>query len=272
MSSSATTADLEFALSLASLADSIALPRFQAADLQVSTKPDRTYVTDADKAVEEALRAKILADRPNDQFFGEETGAGNSPAHTDPEANSTSTRKWILDPIDGTNNFLRGIFNWATLLALEVDGKPELGVVSMPALNTRWWALKGHGAFKQVGTNPPQRLSVSGVADLADASLSFQSIQQWEEAGKLDALLNLRRAVWRDRAYGDAYSYMALAEGLLDIVGEFDIKSYDVAAVAVVVSEAGGKFTDIEGNETAWSGSAFASNGKLHDRVLEMVR
>lgn len=261
----ATAADLDFALELATIANKISLPRFKAADLKVTTKPDRTYVTDADKAVEGAVRAHIEKRRPADVFFGEETGG-------DAAATTAGARRWILDPIDGTANFLRGVPNWATLIALEIDGEAQLGVCAMPALDTTWWALAGHGAYKQVGTTQPQRIHVSAVSELADASLSFQSIQQWEEAGKLDSLLNLRRQVWRDRAYGDAWSYMALAEGLLDLVGEFDIKSYDVAAIIPIVNEAGGKFSDLDGNPSAWSGSSMASNGLLHEQFLAAVR
>lgn len=252
--------DLAFALELADTADGVSLPRFRAADLRVSTKPDRTPVTDADTAVEHAVRDLIEQQMPGDAFFGEETGA-----------TQTASRQWILDPIDGTANFLRGVPNWATLIALQVDGVPTVGVVSMPALDTRWWAEIGGGAWKQVGTSEPVQIHVSEVAELSDASLSFQSIQQWEEAGYLESLLTLRRNVWRDRAYGDAWSYVALAEGLVDLVGEFDVKSYDLAAHVPIVREAGGIFTDIHGEDSAWNGSAFASNGKLHSAALQVV-
>ena len=256
----APTSDLAFALELAELADSISLPRFQAADLRVETKPDRTFVTDADQAVERALRARIAAERPDDGFLGEETGREDR-----------GSRRWILDPIDGTANFLRGVPNWATLIALEIDGAPTVGVVSAPAFGARWWAETGHGAWGRNGSEEPRRLQVSGVADLADASLSFQSIEQWDLAGYLEPLISLSRAVWRDRAYGDMWSYMLLAEGLVDIVAEFDVKPYDLAALVPIVREAGGKFTDIEGAESAWNGSSLATNGALHEAVLATV-
>lgn len=260
VSESITSDDLAFALELADLADSIALPRFRSSDLRIDTKIDRSFVTDADLAVERALRARIEEQRPEDSFFGEESGSG-----------SGGSRRWILDPIDGTSNFLRGVPNWATLIALEVDGQPQVGVVSAPALGARWFAKTGGGAWGVEAGGKPRRLRVSGVSELAEASLSFQSIAQWRDAGYQPALLALAESVWRDRAYGDAWPYMALAEGLLDIVTEFDVHAYDLAAHIPIVREAGGRFTDISGNETAWNGSSLATNGRLHDAVLETI-
>ncbi|MFC5338698.1 inositol monophosphatase family protein [Leucobacter denitrificans] len=254
------SADLAFALELADLADSISLPRFRSADLRIDTKPDRTYVTDADRAVEDALRAKIESERPDDSFFGEESGRSER-----------GSRRWILDPIDGTSNFLRGVPNWATLIALEVDGMPTVGVVSAPAFGARWWAETGGGSWGQERGADPRPLQVSGVSDLEHASLSFQSIEQWRLAGYLPSLLALEEQVWRDRAYGDMWSYMLLAEGLVDIVAEFDVKPYDLAALVPIVREAGGAFTDIEGNESAWNGSSLATNGALHEAVIAAV-
>ena len=256
----APSADLAFALELADLADSIALPRFRAADLAVETKPDRTFVTDADRAVERALRERIETALPADSFLGEESGSSER-----------GTRRWIIDPIDGTSNFLRGVPNWATLIALEVDGEPTVGVVSAPAFGARWWAESGAGAWGQQTGEAPRRLRVSGVRDLEHASLSFQSIEQWDLAGYLEPLIALSRAVWRDRAYGDMWSYMLLAEGLVDIVAEFDVKPYDLAALVPIVREAGGRFTDIDGAESAWNGSSLASNGALHSAVVELI-
>ncbi|QIK62463.1 histidinol phosphatase [Leucobacter viscericola] len=256
----APSADLAFALELADLADSISLPRFRSADLTIETKPDRTFVTDADKAVELALRERIEAERPGDSFFGEESGRAER-----------GERRWILDPIDGTSNFLRGVPNWATLIALEVAGEPTVGVVSAPGFGGRWWAETGSGAWGQQEGTDPRPLRVSGVTDLEHASLSFQSIEQWDLAGYLQPLIALSRAVWRDRAYGDMWSYMLLAEGLVDIVAEFDVKPYDLAALVPIVREAGGKFTDIDGAESAWNGSSLATNGALHDAVIAVV-
>ena len=254
------SSDLAFALELADLADSISLPRFRAADLAIDTKPDRTYVTDADRAVEAALRERIAAARPDDSFYGEESGQ-----------DERGERRWILDPIDGTSNYLRGVPNWATLIALEIVGEPSVGVVSAPAFGERWWAEIGHGSWGQKVGEAPRRLAVSGVTELEHASLSFQSIQQWDLAGYLEPLIALSRAVWRDRGYGDMWSYMLLAEGLLDVVAEFDVKPYDLAALVPIVREAGGKFTDIDGAGTAWNGSSLATNGALHDAVIATV-
>lgn len=256
----APSADLAFALELADLADSISLPRFRSADLTIETKPDRTFVTDADKAVELALRERIEAERPEDSFFGEESGRAER-----------GERRWILDPIDGTSNFLRGVPNWATLIALEVAGEPTVGVVSAPGFGARWWAETGSGAWGQQAGGVARPLRVSGVRDLEHASLSFQSIEQWDLAGYLRPLITLSRAVWRDRAYGDMWSYMLLAEGLVDIVAEFDVKPYDLAALIPIVREAGGRFTDVEGTSSAWNGSSLATNGALHDAVIAVI-
>ncbi|TDP94493.1 histidinol-phosphate phosphatase [Leucobacter luti] len=256
----AASRDLAFALALADLADAVSLPRFRAADLAISTKPDRTYVTDADQAVERVIRERIEAEMPEDSFLGEESGT-----------NERGTRRWIIDPIDGTANFLRGVPNWATLIALEVDGVQTVGVVSAPAFGARWWAETGGGAWGQQGGAEPRRLRVSGVQEIEHASLSFQSIEQWDLAGYLTPLIALSRAVWRDRAYGDMWSYMLLAEGLVDIVAEFDVKPYDLAALVPIVREAGGRFTDISGADSAWNGSSLATNGALHDAVLAVV-
>ncbi|SEC54744.1 histidinol-phosphate phosphatase [Paramicrobacterium humi] len=252
--------DLHLALELADAADAISLPRFRATDLSVSTKPDRTHVTDADLAVERAIRALLAEKRPDDGILGEEYGTAGS-----------EQRQWIIDPIDGTANFLRGVPNWATLIALAVDGKPVVGVASAPAFGKRWWATSGGGAWLAEDGKPARRLHVSAVTDLGDASLSFQSIAQWDDAGHLDDLLTLQRAVWRDRAYGDMWSYGLLAEGLVDIVAEFDVKEYDIAPFAIIVEEAGGRFTAIDGDETIAGRSSLATNGLLHERVLAQL-
>lgn len=252
--------DLDFALALADIADATSLPRFMAADLHVSTKPDRTFVTDADTAVEAAIRAHIEQHLPDDGFFGEESGTVDS-----------GSRQWIIDPIDGTSNFLRGVPNWATLIALAIDGKPVVGVVSAPAFGKRWWGANDLGAWLSIGGASATKLEVSEVTSLDDASLSFQSIRQWDDAGYLNSLVELTRAIWRDRAYGDMWSYMLLAEGQVDIVAEFDVKPYDLAALVPIVTEAGGRFSDIEGNDSAWNGSALATNGALHDSVFEFI-
>ena len=252
--------DLRLALQLADAADAISRARFTALDLVVTTKPDRTPVTDADQAVERAIRDLLAQQRPHDGILGEEFGTEGS-----------TTRQWIIDPIDGTAGFLRGIPIWATLISLAVDGVPAIGVVSAPALGRRWWASAGAGAWSSDERTPnasPARLAVSGVDNLADASISYGSMQQWDRAGHLDELITLTRQVWRTRAYGDMWSYMLLAEGHLDIAGEFDLQPYDMAALAPIVQEAGGTFTSIEGKPGPWHGSALATNGLLHDVTL----
>ncbi|TQO19097.1 histidinol-phosphate phosphatase [Rhodoglobus vestalii] len=252
--------DLSLALALAADADLISLDRFTALDLEVTTKPDRTPVTDADKAVERGIRAGIAAARPGDSILGEEFGeAGNS------------RRQWIIDPIDGTSNFLRGVPIWGTLIALAIDGVPQVGVVSSPALGKRWWAATGHGAFAQAHGAEPHPISVSKVSSLESASISYNSLSGWDQAGRLDAAVALTRATWRSRAIGDMWAYMLLAEGALDVVGEFDLQPYDLAALIPIVCEAGGSFTSVEGEVGPWHGSALATNGVLHDEVLNFL-
>ncbi|ANJ26645.1 inositol monophosphatase family protein [Agromyces aureus] len=257
------TPDLELALELAELADRVALERFRSADLEIATKPDRTFVTESDLAVERAIRDRLAEARPDDGILGEEFGREDR-----------GSRQWIVDPIDGTSNFLRGVPVWGALVSLVIDGVPVVGVASMPTFGRRWWAARGLGAWtNEPGSAdaPARRIRVSGVADLADASLSFQSIAQWREAGRLPALLALGEAVWRDRAYGDLWSYMLLAEGLVDIVGEFDVKEYDLAALVPIVEEAGGRFTSADGAPGHAHGSSLATNGHLHDQVLAII-
>jgi histidinol-phosphatase len=254
--------DLSLALALAAEADLVSIARYEAVDLVVTTKPDRTPVTDADQAVERLLRERIEAARPHDSILGEEYGGERE-----------SGRQWILDPIDGTANFLRGVPIWGTLIALAIDGVPQVGVVSSPALGHRWWAAKGHGAFtaptrhEDTGARA-RKLNVSAVKDLEGASLSYNSLTGWDGEGRIDDVIGLVRSVWRSRAYGDMWSYMLLAEGALDIVGEFDLKPYDMAALIPIVEEAGGRFTGVNGVDGPWEGSALATNGILHDTVL----
>ncbi|WP_353828820.1 histidinol-phosphatase [Agromyces sp. SYSU T0242] len=254
--------DLALALDLADLADAAAMERFRAADLRIDTKPDRTFVTEADLAVERAVRALLAERRPDDGILGEEYGT-----------QGTASRQWIIDPIDGTSNFLRGVPVWGALIALAVDGVPVVGVASMPAFGRRWWGAKGLGAqTTDAAGAAPRDIRVSNVADLADASLSFQSIGQWRDAGYLDRLLPLAERVWRDRAYGDLWSYCLLAEGVVDIVAEFDLKAWDIAALVPIVEEAGGRVTSVTGEPGFGDGSALATNGLLHDAVADVLR
>jgi len=255
--------DLALALELADVADSITLARFRATDLVIETKPDLTPVTEADKAVERTLRDHLARVRPEDAVVGEEYGASDPPA---------SGRRWIVDPIDGTANYVRGIPTWATLLALEESGQVTVGVVSAPALGRRWWAARGSGAYALDGLGATaRRLRVSAVGKLGDAQLLFSDVETWEERGRLDELLSLSRRCWRTRGLGDFWQYMLVAEGAADIGCEAIVSLWDLAAPLVIVEEAGGTFTDLAGVVTADGGDALATNGLLHQDALALV-
>ena len=247
-------ADLDLAIELADIADAISLQRFRALDLHVESKPDRSPVTDADRSVEQALK-KVLAEKaPNDALIGEEYG--NTGA---------ASRTWIIDPIDGTANFMRGVPVWASLIALAEDGKPVVSVVSAPAMGRRWWAAPKIGAFTRDIDGSTRAIAVSGIAELENASLSYNNLQLWDQAGLADELIEFSRKLWRTRAYGDFWSYMLLAEGALEIVTEHDLKIYDIAALVPIVEQAGGKFSALDGPLTPQSSSVLATNKKLHD-------
>ena len=249
-------ADLSFALELAELADAITTERFQADDLIVETKPDLSPVTEADRAVEQVLRKRIGEERPGHSVVGEEFGAD------DPGG-----ARWILDPIDGTKNYLRGLPVWATLIALEREGRVEVGVVSAPALARRWWAARGEGAFVN-----GRRIRVSKIADLSAAVLSYASLTSWEQHGLGEQFLTLARSCWRTRGFGDFWSHMLVAEGAADLAVEPEVELWDLAAPQVIVEEAGGRFTDLGGTPTPAGGSVVSTNGLLHDRVLTTLR
>jgi histidinol-phosphatase len=253
-------ADLTLALRLADAADVASMARFDAADLDIRTKPDATHVTEADLATERAIRSLLEAERPDDSIFGEEYGVTGE-----------SSRQWIIDPIDGTANYLKGIPMWTTLIALAIDGVPRVGVASQPAIGRRWWAATGQGAWTNTPAGDAARLAVSSTDSIEDSSVSFQSIGQWRDAGKLDALERLTAAVWRDRGYGDAWPYMQLAEGRLDLVAEFGVKEYDIAALVPIVTEAGGRFTSFDGRDSLSEQSSLATNRVLHDAYLELL-
>lgn len=236
--------DLECALRLAEAADEISVGRFRARDLIVETKPDATPVTDADRAVESALRAILAAERPADGILGEEEGTVGG-----------SQRRWIIDPIDGTRNFSRGIPVWATLIALEVEGRVELGVVSAPALHRRWWAERGGGAHVN-----HDRIRVSAVRSVADAVLSLAAEHPLPELGA---------AAWHSRGFGDFWGHMLVAEGAIDgCIDTTGVSVWDLAAVQPIVEEAGGTFTDFSGVPRIDGGSAISSNGHLHAELL----
>ncbi|MDQ1626989.1 MAG: histidinol-phosphatase [Actinomycetota bacterium] len=249
--------DLRLAHVLADAADAQTMARFKAQDLRVETKPDLTPVTDADRDVEEAIRSTLSRARPRDAVTGEEFGAtGHGP------------RRWIVDPIDGTKNFVRGVPVWATLIALMDGDDVVAGLVSAPSLHRRWWAALGSGAYTGNSLSSASRMAVSRVADLAHASLSFSSLGGWAARDREEAFLSLNHSVWRSRGFGDFWSYMLLAEGAVDIAAEPEVALHDLAATAVIVTEAGGRFTDLSGNDGPAGGSAVATNGLLHDLVL----
>jgi histidinol-phosphatase len=250
--------DLDLALTLAARADAITVARFGALDLRVDHKPDLTPVTDADEAVESDLRDVLTRQRPEDAVLGEEQGG--TPVFTG--------RQWVIDPIDGTKNFVRGVPLWASLIALLEDGVPTVGVVSAPALNRRWWAGRGMGAHTAVGGGAARRLSVSCVSALESASLSFSSLSGWAERGIRERFIDLTDAVWRVRAFGDFYSYCLVAEGAVDIAAEPEVKLWDLAPLDLLVREAGGEFTNLAGAPGPHGGSAVATNGLLHQAVL----
>jgi histidinol-phosphatase len=252
--------DLALARALADEADTITLARFGAADLLVESKPDLTPVSDADRAVETALRARLAAERPGDAFAGEEFGA------TGP-----GRRRWVVDPIDGTKNFVRNVPVWASLIGLLDGDDAVLGVVSAPALGRRWWACRDGGAWASWLGGEPRPLSVSKVSRLADASLSFASLSAWAALGRRDAFVDLTGRVWRSRAYGDFWSYMLVAEGAVDLAAEPALEVWDMAALAPIVTEAGGRFTGLDGVDGVQRGNAAASNGLLHDALLAAI-
>ena len=277
--------ELEFALALADKADEITMFKYQSVDLVVAEKPDLTPVTEADKAVEQTIRSEIAKQFPNDSILGEEFGLDSAtPPPGLTQNDGLLTRQWIIDPIDGTKNFVRGVPVWATLIALAEGNEVIVGVVSAPAMGRRWWAVKGQGAW--VLTKPdvtplssfdiqnkitkpiPKRISVSQVSDLAHASLAYASLGGWEEIGKLSKFLQLANRCWRTRGYGDFWSYMLLAEGAVDIAAEPELEIYDMAALVPIVTEAGGKFTSLNGKPGPWDGNAIATNTLLHSQAL----
>ncbi len=249
--------DLRFAHTLADAAEKITMSRFRAVDLVVESKPDLTLVSDADRNAEDLVRGILKRQRPRDAVEGEEY-----------ETTGHGPRRWVIDPIDGTHNFIRGVPVWATLIALVDNEKPILGIVAAPALGRRWWAATGSGAWSGRTLAAAKRVSVSKVRRLADASLSYSSITSWAAVHRQRAFLDLAGNCWRTRAYGDFWSYMLVAEGAVDIAAEPELALYDMAALVPIVTEAGGRFTSLDGRDGPWGGNAVATNGALHDEVL----
>jgi histidinol-phosphatase len=242
-------ADLTLALELADLADGIALPRFRALDLVVRTKPDRTPVTEADEAVERAIRNRLAGARPDDAILGEEEGASNSLLLGSP-------RRWIVDPIDGTRNYSRGIPVWFTLIGLEVDGRVEIGVASAPALGRRWWARLGDGAFAN-----GEPIRVSAIATIEDAVVSFAASSRT----RIEPLL---QRAWHPQPYSDAWAHLLVAEGSVDAAIEHALEPWDIAALLPIVAEAGGRATAVDGRPPLVGPGLVTTNGVLHDAVL----
>jgi histidinol-phosphatase len=256
MSEVSLDSDLALAIELADAADAITKARFRAHDLAIETKPDLTPVTEADRGTEEALTARIQRARPGDAVVGEEFGASGA-----------GDRRWILDPIDGTKNYVRGVPVWATLIGLEVGGEVVVGVVSAPALGRRWWATRGGGAFAD-----GDPIHVSRVHALADAQLCCSDASEWEEFGRGDAFRALVRRCWRTRGFGDFWGHVLVAEGAADAMAEPVLSLWDVAALLPIVAEAGGRLTDLSGSGWAEGAEAITTNGLLHDVVVAALR
>lgn len=255
--------DLDLALRMADAADAITSARFRATDLRVDRKPDRSPVTDADTAAEDALRALIGAERPADMIIGEERGG---------QLTATG-RSWVLDPIDGTKNYSRGCGVWATLIALTVNGEPVVGVASSPALGRRWWAARGSGAWTSDAPGAaPRPITVSGVSDLADAYLSTTDLRVLAAQDRLDRYLRLVNSCWETRAFGDFWQHCLVAEGVLDLAVDPVANPWDLAALLPIVLEAGGAFTDLTGATRFDGGDGLSSNGAVHAAALAHLR
>jgi histidinol-phosphatase len=268
MSSSTHSAELEFALTLADIADEISLARYRALDLVITTKPDKSPVTDADKSVETAISSAIHGKYPNDGIVGEEFGTSGSRGSRD--------RYWVIDPIDGTKNFLRGVPTWATLIALVENEDVVASVVSSPALYRRWYASVGGGAFVTEGASgagspsekksAPRKLAVSKVSQISDASMAYSDFQGWgARRANFEKLLD---GAWRTRGLGDFWSHMLVAEGAVDVAIEPSLALWDMAALDLIVREAGGKFSSLDGVDGPFGPNAISSNGALHSAIV----
>ena len=282
--------DLALAHALADLADAITLDRYQSQDLVITTKPDNTPVTDADRAVETAIREALSTHRSADGLVGEEFGSDKG----------SSGRYWVIDPIDGTKNFMRGVPTWATLIALvqvDASGNEEVvvGIASAPALARRWAAAKDHGATVRfnsgnddfsteflssddsidvetnsaksysVGSNE-KKISVSKVSALSDASISYSDFVGWGD--RLEPFQKMLAGAWRTRGIGDFWSHMLVAEGAVDVAIEPSLAVWDMAALDIIVREAGGTFTNTAGQNGPFGGSGVSTNGVLHNAVI----
>lgn len=256
-------ADLALALSMADEADALSMRHYRSKDLVITTKPDATPVTEADQAVERLLRETLSTQRPQDAIVGEEYGG---------EGALSPGRRWIVDPIDGTKNYLRGVPVWSTLIALAVDDDYVVGVVSAPAMGRRWWAIKGGGAWTREVNGDVNQIHVSGVSTLSDASFSFSDAVDWDRHSRTPgALQRFVDASWRQRAYGDFLSHMLVAEGAVDIGAEPTLAAWDMAALIPIIEEAGGRATGFPGGDPLAETSFICTNGLLHDEVLKLI-
>ncbi len=253
--------DLELALKLSKVSEEIALTRYLAQDLVIETKPDASPVTDADQSIEKKIREILGQERPKDLIIGEEFGQADFDG---------KNYAWVIDPIDGTKNFLRGIPTWAVLIALLNPAKEiVVGVVAAPALFRKWYAVKDEGAFVSINNGTAKQLKVSRVNKLSDASLSYSDLFGWE--GRREKFLELQDKFWRVRGLGDFWSHILVAEGAVEIAAEPSLKIWDMAACAIIVTEAGGKFTDLKGVPGPFGRSAVSSNGLIHNEFLDLV-
>ena len=256
--------DLALAHRMADAADGITLARYQALDLVVSTKPDNTPVTDADKAAEIAIRELIKTNRPDDGVVGEEFG----------DQDKSAKRYWVIDPIDGTKNFLRGVPTWATLIGLverQSDGSEQVvvGVVSAPALYRRWHASSGSGAFVCEKGGVSKKISVSKVSEISNASISYSDFVGW--GNRLTAFQKLLTKAWRSRGIGDFWSHILVAEGAIDVAIEPSLALWDMAALDVIVREAGGRFTNVDGVDGPHGGSGVSTNALIHEKIISEI-
>jgi histidinol-phosphatase len=247
--------DLKLAFELADIADGITMMRYRSPDLEVVTKPDHTPVSESDKRAELALRERLGDVRPDDRIIGEEFGGV--------EEATAPGRAWVIDPIDGTKSYVRGMDTWTTLIALLVEGEVKLGVVSMPALKKRWWAVRGQGAFAD-----GRQIHVSKISELGDAQFVWSGIEEWDAIGEFQKVVDFGRRCWRTRGVGDSWQYMLVAEGAAEVATDPEATLWDLAAVSIVVEEAGGAFTGLDGSAGAGAGSGLASNGLLHAEAL----
>lgn len=247
---------LEVAIAACDEADVIARAHFRR-DLEITTKPDRSFVTQADTAVERMIRERLADAFPDHGLVGEEYGT---------EAGDASVR-WYIDPIDGTHNYIRGIPLFGTLLAVERDGELQAGVLSAPALDERWWAHRGGGAWARNRGEAPRRIHVSGVTALGDSQILYGSGRDIAASGKAPGFDNLLQDVWRERGFGDFWGYALIAEGAAEAMVEVELSTWDAAAPMVLVEEAGGRATDLAGERRIDSGTFLTSNGHLHETI-----